>query len=299
VLWDALSRFESTSECGDAENVTALRSRGFALARGAVRPAAVRAFTEAFGVLHPHADEWVSEVPARFNRQLEISSMRARAPALLEDVAGLLSSWHAQGLLPSSVDMSGGGISGTSIRTSPAACSRADHCAGKWHLDPRIRETRGSTPYGRQSNVWLLLAWASSDAESTAAGDVDADLSGEPRAHGNLVLAPLDGLARLLQLALARNRSRGEGEPAEARPRRWLARCEGDRVGWCAGRPFEANALRDLVLETVGCQFGLRPGDALYLDGETYHRTQDMGARRAALRLSLGGQSPVLWQRSA
>ena len=228
----------------------------------------------------------------------------------------------------------------TSIRTDPASCDRAHLCAGGWHLDPWGNPTEHGTAYGRQSNLWTLLGWGRQGAADDATPETADGATPEavqPRAHGNILAAPLDGLARLVELAAEVNREMsssvesvhirpsaertagdaelatemnqdeleisrdkaevnlGRSATSSGRATRRLAHCDGDGLGWCPSQRSLPNALRDHVLDTVGCTFALRPGDMLFLDGEIYHRTQDMGAARAALRVQLGRRSPRLF----
>ena len=97
MWWHSEKKEESECMCGDAEHAECLPSRGYAVARQVVGPAALEAVLAGFDALPVDKVEAQGRV---YSPSIGLRELRKMSPSFVESLYALLDSWHAKRLLP-------------------------------------------------------------------------------------------------------------------------------------------------------------------------------------------------------
>ena len=186
LFWEAVARVPP--DCGAADDISALRERGYAVVRKAVPLEDLSAIAAQFPVIKGN-----SEGPARFASDgFTREYLRTNSPRVLQTMDGVLSEWYRAGLLPPSQSLHKLMVGGYQfIRTDPHV-SRThcpEPCLGRWHIDP-------SPSCPRDPKLSLM---------------VQREPAADWSAHGNIMLAPTHSIQRLLEIATRLNATRSAG----------------------------------------------------------------------------------------
>ena len=292
TFWGVLAT--TAPACGAADDLSALRLRGYAVVRQLISEDAL---ARANAVM-PAVDR-VSETKRFASETFSRSQLQSDVPEILASMENLVQDWDSRGLLPPSQQSAAATAVGgyQYIRTDPTTevhwCPSP--CLGKWHVDPS-----GSCPRLPKLSV-MVHRDRNSDWE-----------------HSNIVLAPTQSIVALGEAARRANattatdatggeacepqhsddascRAQREAQPVwDLHQRRALAQ-SATATATQGSIEEQGGAMpprRELALEHVSCVVKLEPGDALFFAGDLYHRTQDTASARITLQATLG---PRVW----
>lgn len=270
----------------DLEDVDQARRSGVLLVRGALSEDTLRSAVALYQKELTNATGTVRAAP--FLGRTSWRGIGLSEPAR-STLNSLLSEWSRLGLLPPiSAPARALGIPRVSDQEYMAldAAKQAAECPyAAWHLCISIWHRDGSESSGVYKQ-WALLSRREDLAVDPAVLEsLGVDAASSAREHSNIVVAPLDRVEALCELAAGLNRTmapppRGQSAPSGSGLEKGDESVDADG----AERLEAVSRSRDrAALEAASCAVTADPGDVLLLHPAVFHRTQDALVDRVAL----------------